>query len=469
MQINNSDIMEFFRSKIAEKTGSSVKEYNKAFVYLNSFVAGSDTNFVDPGERILEEWCLFLFSLGMKQTTVSHYIDIVSALYKSAVQAEIVPKTDVFKRFKSRVFKNEMIQPVRVLTEEEYARLRNFILIANKLPQEVAMYVDIFAAALISGCKSAGDIAWLKKDELSELPSQAISILERYVEPGRKYVLPLQQSKFTERQMEKHLDDKILELFKSRGIPVIGNLRETLRSYWSFAAIKCGYGPAHIRAVLGRLPLALPGMKPVGFAAEEISESDIRSITTTVGEAFLFNPVGWYAMKLRKRVTFEELQRRVGELEPSLRPLELFYPVRETVRMMGGKRVVLRQPLMPDTVFFKSRQIDILPLFVRLGDISWCYRNTRKGEYARISRDEMELFQRAVGHFTSDYEVGAVGSLQPKPGDTIKVIGGIFGGKEGELLKIIEQSESDVIYRLLITDDQGVEWRVGIDSRQTAI
>lgn len=106
-------------------------------------------------------------------------------------------------------------------------------------------------------------------------------------------------------------------------------------------------------------------------------------------------------------------------------------------------------------------------MFLKIGDLAWCYKDhSGAGSYAVIPRQVMERFQMAIGQFTSDYEVGPIGSITPRPGETIKILGGIFAGNEGELLKVESLNEKGVIYRLRILDDRGVEWKISVDPRQ---
>lgn len=189
-------------------------------------------------------------------------------------------------------------------------------------------------------------------------------------------------------------------------------------------------------------------------------------IVAGIGEAVMENPVNWYAMRLRQASKFEEVKRRIAEVDEAIRPIEMFYPANEiSKRLKSGRKVVMR-PIIPGVVFFKSKMSSVQPLFAQIGDVAWCYRAVEGDkQYAVIPRHEMTCFQRAVGQFTSDFEVGPIGSLTPRQGDTIRVVGGIFDGYKGEIQKIIDQPEAGVIYRLKVVDGQGVEWRIALDSR----
>ena len=465
-KISNSDILEYFRCRIDSLSGSSVKEYYKAFIYLTNFVSGNGDTLVRPTVSLIEDWCYFLFNAGMTVKTVTHYIDILSALYSAAVSEGLLQPTDVFKAVKAKVKSGTQSRPLKTLTEDEYLRLHNLACISPKLPVELAMYIDIFVISILTGCRSFLDIAMLKKSDISSHSSQVATLLERYCENNRKYVFPLSQSVKTPRQLERSLEDKIVPLLSSRGIRMFGSLVETARCYWAYAAMKCGLTPSDIHSFFGKYPVAIPVGKI--NANSSCGTSDRDTLIRTVGAAFLHNPLNWHAMKLRPRVSIDDIERRVRQFGKECILPEMFYPSREIAKRIGKKTLLKEQPVIPDIVFFKSRITDIYPLFLKIGDLAWCYRaGNGTGPYAVIARESMERFQRAVGRFTSDYEVGPIGTITPMPGDTVKVLDGLFAGSTGELLKIENMNEAGVIYRLRIVDGQGVEWKVGVDSRQT--
>jgi hypothetical protein len=461
--IDNECILDFFRSRIERLTGTSAKEYAKAFAYLDSFLSGSDDSFVSPTEKLIEDWSIVLLSSGMTQSTIIQYIGVVSALYSAAAAEGLVRPTDVFKTVKAKIKKDDFLTSVRLLSEEQYMKMHNLAIASPKLPENVAMYVDIFVLSILTGCKPPIDVAMYKKSDVTAQPPQIATILERHCGPRRQFVFNLGQSTKTPVQLEQHLYGKITSVLLSNGINIINSVEETARGFWAFAAMKCGISPSDIFNVLGKLPAAMPD-RSMRASSARIS-GDRNSIINAVSETFLYNPFNWYAMKLRPRVKISDVEKRMHEVDVDLHPAELFYPWLAISRKIKNKKQTVRQPIIPDIIFFKSRMTDVRPLFLKLGDLAWCYRKSAGGEYSVISRAEMEQFQRTIGKFTSDYEVGPIGSITPRPGDTIKIIGGLFSGTKGELVKIMEHPEKGTIYRLRIIDDRGIEWRIGVDSR----
>lgn len=465
-KINNGQLLDFFRCRIENLTDNSIKEYSKALAFLDGFIPDETFSLVSPSATLIREWCVYLFNAGMTKKTVTHYIDIISGLYSSAITEGLVEATDVFRKVKTDIKNIETFKSGEQIKEEEYSRLRTLACSSANLPKDAAMFIDIFVLSIITGCRPFLEIATIKKADIAGRQPLEASILERYCNNNRKYVFPLSQSERTERQLGRDIESGISSALQSRGIKLFGSLIDTARCYWAYAAIKCGLTPSAIYSVLGTYPKAFP---EIGIKCQSVPASaDTDTILRTIAEAFLFNPLNWYAMRLRPKVRINEVEKRFAATEYEIRRPELFYPSREIAKRIGKKTLLEEVPVISDIVFFKSRVTDIYPMFLKIGDLAWCYRSGKGGgTYAAIPKGSMEQFQRAIGQFTPDYEVGPIGSIKPQPGDVIRVIDGTFAGNEGELLKIMEAGKHGIIYRLKIIDDQGVEWKVRVDARLT--
>ena len=203
-------------------------------------------------------------------------------------------------------------------------------------------------------------------------------------------------------------------------------------------------------------------------------------------------------MSLRPGVRFSQVCRRIQLLSTSNAqrptyddPPELFYPCEEIARTIGKKIVTRQRPFIHSVVFFRARLTDIGRLFAKIGDLAWCYRqNARPGApYAAISDAQFRLFQQTIAQFTPDYEVASSGELELNEGDRVEILGGLFAGHEATMegivkeethgMSILESSDnsaaglsqsekqnaSGVVYRLNIIGDNGIEWRINVNSR----
>ena len=167
--VSNGEILDFFRRRIENLTGNSAKEYNKVFTSLSSFVPADTSTLSSPAKSIIEDWCVYLINGGLTKKTVTHYIDIVSGLYSSAVNEGLVGPTDVFKTLKASVKYADAFKPIVSISEADYGRLRNLVCVSHRLPNDIGLFVDIFIVSLLTGCKSLMEVAMLKRMTFSAI------------------------------------------------------------------------------------------------------------------------------------------------------------------------------------------------------------------------------------------------------------------------------------------------------------
>ena len=401
-----------------------------------------------------------MFFRGLTAKTSLHYFDIVAGLANKGINdGELTTR---FRDVKARV-KGVASEKWRMLvTEESFKRLVNLTKLADRQQGETGLYTDILLFSLLNCGMDISAIAKLQCDDIHEYNPACQKIAERHISPKRKYVFPLEQSRKTPRQIEKTLAEKLSQLLGARNITIIGNIQECIRSYWAYAALKCGVLPEMIIKALGHSPIGLPVLAICSERKGAVSAEQTQLLSDSVTDLFIGNPPKWYAMRLRPGIKFDRLKERIADCKDEIIIPELFYPCQEIAKKLDRKLVFEKRPIIPDIVFFKSCVTDILPLFHKIGDLAWCYRSG--DTYASIPQAAMEAFQKAIGKFTPDYEIGPVGSIALRPGDRIVVVGGAFTGKEGE---IIDQSlnENGVIYRIMLWgDNNNIEWRAN-DSR----
>lgn len=457
-------LLNIFQSKAESASGPTAANYRKAVICLRSFIVSrppcaSPTD-LSITTKFLEDWFIFMFFRGLTAKTSLHYFDLIAGLAnKEITDGELIIR---FRNIKARIKEIASEKWRMLVTEESFKRLVNLTKLADRQQDEAGLYTDILLFSLLNCGMDISAIAKLQCEDIHKYNLACQKIAERHISSKRKYVFPLEQSRKTPRQIEKTLSEKLSQLLGARNIMIIGNIQECIRSYWAYAALKCGVLPEMIIKALGHSPIGLPILAICSERKEAVSAEQKQLLSDSVTDLFIGNPPNWYAMRLRPGIKFDRLKERIADCKNEIVTPELFYPCQEIAKKLDRKLVFEKRPIIPDIVFFKSCVTDILPLFHKIGDLAWCYRNG--DTYASIPQAAMETFQKAIGKFTPDYEIGPVGSIALRPGDRIVVVGGAFTGKEGE---IIGQSlnENGVIYRIMLWgDNNNIEWRAN-DSR----
>lgn len=460
---STAQLLDIFQSRAEAISGPTAANYKKAVMCLRSFIISrphhSSTDLLFT-TNFLEDWFIFMFFRGLTAKTSLHYFDIIAGFAnKETGDAECAA---IFRSVKAAVKRIASEKWRLLISDENFNRLVNLTKIADRQQGETGLYTDILLFSLLNPGMELSVVAKLQCEDIQDYSPACQRIAQRHISPKRKYIFPLDQSRKTCRQIEKTLSEKLSLLLEARNIPIIGNVQESIRSYWAYAALRCGVLPEMVIKILGHSPIGLPILAIYSERKGAVSAEQKQLLSDRVTDLFIGNPPNWYAMRLRPGIKFDRLKERIADCKDQIVTPELFYPCQEIAKKIDRKLVFEKRPIIPDIVFFKSCVTDILPLFHKIGDLAWCYRNG--DTYASIPQTAMEAFQKAIGKFTPDYEIGPVGSIALRPGDRIVVVGGAFTGKEGE---IIGQSlnENGVIYRIMLWgDNNNIEWRAN-DSR----
>lgn len=457
--------MRFFRIEAESRSESSALSYRKALDSLQMFFNSNASQEEFPSEKTVSDWFVNMYLRGLTVKTILLYFDLVSGLYSSAVKAGMAKPTDVFKDFKAKL-KNARADEWRQAVDETlFMRFANLTRTADRHTGNTSIAVDLMLGSIQKGVASFGSVAQTRTADAHVGNETWQGIVKRHSDPRRKYVFPLNQSVRTPNQLGRDASEIVGAALDSRGIRIIGTPFETLASYWTFAALRCGASGSEILSVLGHAPKGWPVLSVC--QPDNLSDAQKRKLIETVAALFTVNPRRWYAMKLRPRADFEALTHKLDMEKDHVAVPEIFYPCDEIKKRIGGKKgakkITVQKPVLPDIVFFKTKVTDIFPLFSKIGDLAWCYTTGGRpgsGTYAVINKKEFENFQRVIAHFTSDYEVGSVGSIKLNEGDRIVVMGGDFAGREGEIIAD-KCSEPGVVYRVRLFDQKyDIEWRV---------
>lgn len=449
-------------------TGSSAGNYRKAWLSLSAFTAENPTVETLPCERFLNSWIVFMYSRGLTLKTALHYFDIVAALYTAAVKDGKADPTTKFRDVKARIKSVEKQLWRRPIDDKTFNRFTSFTKSAFKQGTESGMFTDILIFALLNRSMLLREILMMKRDAMDDLEGESLEIARRYAEPRRRYIFPLKQSQLTAAQLGNYVKTKFTTLFLKRNIIMTGSVDDTISSYWAYGALKSGLSPAMVTSFLRCSP---PGLPALGLLESDspvpLTDQERKDIQNSVSGVFLSEPVSWYAMRLRPKVKFNELTTRLDAIKKRVDRPRLFYPIEEIARKVKKKVIYDKVPVLPGIVFFRSRLIDIQPLFAEIGDIAWCYKSA--GKYAFIPDIEMEKFRIAIGTVNDETEIVPAGTIRITKDDNIEIIGGILSGFCGTVKRLKARTAPDssgrTIYRLLLPSDNGIEWEVKVDPR----
>ncbi len=297
------------------------------------------------------------------------------------------------------------------------------------------------------------------------MESDAVSVIvKRNYDSNRKYLFPLEQSRLTPKQLAENVEYKVRGLLVANNIPIVRSVDKTIRLIWAYAALKCGIPGSEIVSLMDS---AIDGIPEMSLCIKaDVSHERSAALTEPVNTLFSNNPLRWYAMKLRRRVDFEEVEERTKNLDDHMLCPEFFYPLDEICKRVGKKIIKDKQPVIRDIVFFKLRVTDIFPLFCKIGDLAWCYTTTGKpgGDYAPIPQNSFNRFQETIGHFTPEYEIAPIGGFDPKEGESVVIINGPLANYEFEVEKT--KDVDHVIFQLNMIGDNGFQWRTSAKKRQ---
>ena len=451
----------------------------------------------------LTDWLVSLWLMNTPFTTASLYLDIISSLYGSAVKANLLPPTKLFSQLKTDLKTLGPDDWKKGIDDEIFDRALRLTRNAVRLIADDAIAASMVIWSLTHNLLPLEQIALLKKsnEDNSSLIVNSSSLKKGSSLKKSRYAFPLRQSQRTPRQLQAHISKIVNDLFRRARLPQATDPYQTVEALWAYAALRAGIPASTIISFLGHAPLGLPVLKLSSSSSricDNAENADNEKSLSQVGKVFLDNPPQWYAMSLRPGVRFTQVCRRIQLLSTSNAqrptyddPPELFYPCEEIARTIGKKIVTRQRPFIHSVVFFRAKLTDIGRLFAKIGDLAWCYRqNARPGApYAAISDAQFRLFQQTIAQFTPDYEVASTGELALNEGDRVEILGGLFAGHEATMEGIVKeethgtsvlessdnsaaglsqgekQNSSGVVYRLNIIGDNGIEWRINVNSR----
>lgn len=460
----NNTLIEKFWSAISDKAESSRLNYAKAIRCLETFLGGYTYASEFPSQQSLADWLLNMRARGISGKTAIHYLDIIAALYKGTA-SDCAPDTlAIFSQLKARAKQLFAQQKSSPIDDKAFNKVLFVVRSSSVQPGQAQCAADMLMYSLLHNAMPLAEVAKVKVSDVATDIDAVAVIVKRNASSNRKYLFPLGQSRLTPKQLAEHAERKVRGLFVANHIPEVQSVDNTIRLIWTCAALRCGIPGSEIVALIGTAVGNVPELSLCVKA--ELSSSRCKALAETVNGLFSNNPLRWYAMKLRSRVEFEDVEQRTKSLDEHMLRPEFFYPLDEIRKRIGKKMVKDKQPVIRDVVFFKLRVTDIFPLFCKIGDLAWCYTTTGKpgGDYAPIPLSSFNKFQETIGHFTPEYEIAPIGGFEPKEGESVVIINGPLANYEFEVEKA--KDADNVIFQLNMIGDNGFQWRTSAKKRQ---
>lgn len=455
-------LVEKFQSRLRNLSGDSLAKYRRSLSALDIFLHGHSMNMSDLSARVVGDWVYDMMRSGKPKTAIVRNLNVLSSVLRGETAPNLV-ETAKRARELSRMFGASSIEVPQLAKEKSFnaclSLLQSWIK-GNPIPDATH---DIIIVSLLGGCIPVEELIMLRKGSISAFSGTSRELLLRNRSNTRDYVFDLRQSYQSPRQIIKAMAADLSGTFES----IIGkdelDIDRLISSIWVALAIRCG---ATASEALGCVTVPA-GYMTTGFVtvsrqSDEAKSRWIKAVATLLTQ----NTSHWYALHMRRGVTFEELQK---DIAANLRPAPtLFYPCQQISRNIRNRKVLADQPFITGTVFFRTAPEAVMPMFEKIGDKAWCYRMTCTpgSPYAIIPTHEMQRFQSAIGQFTPDTEIHPIGELDIRPSDRVILLMADFYNREGTVDKILTDHEGRTIYRVAFTNAYGIEWTVDADTRQ---
>ena len=137
----------------------------------------------------------------------------------------------------------------------------------------------------------------------------------------------------------------------------------------------------------------------------------------------------WFALKVsRKETLATSILEKAG--------LRTYCPMAPTDMTIQGKKVIVERPLIPNTVFVYAPFRLLNSLKNANPFITYCYKKV-DGKYRilQVPTREMERFIDSSTKMKNDITYFHPDEVELRQGDRVKIVGGLFDGYEGTLLK----------------------------------
>ncbi|MBD5192950.1 MAG: hypothetical protein HDS91_00290 [Bacteroidales bacterium] len=460
-------ILSIFQSKISGLSPESALKYRRTLSDVECFLIAHRLGLKDISESVISDWTIELLRQNLSLPTIAQRLNILNVLLKTASDKGHIPPSTTPREIVRHIQSPDFCIPP-LLKSTTLNHCLNLLRKTNSddtVKHDIS--TDLLIFSLINGAKPLEEIITMTKDVMEHHSGLSRKIIDRNSSPRRKYIFDLKQSYRTPRQIAIEVSDHLRQTLP----PAIDDPNLTFdtlsRSLWVAIALHCGALPSEAQAIVGNnAPYTLPSFcKPTNHTYHPYPTSPLSLWASSIESLLTQNQPRWYAMHLRKGVSYDELRK---ELHDNVRPMpELFYPVETIRRQLRGKITVSEQPYISRIVFFRTHPEYILKIFSHIGSKAWCIKTgtSTDAPYAIIPPTDMAHFQRAIGIFTADSELQPMGTLTPRPGERVILIQPGYTGREALVEHILHPTCDTTLVRVRLTTDFGYEWRTTVDPR----
>lgn len=457
MQHTNREIFEFFQSRLSALSAETALKYRRTLSELDCYMSGHRLRMAELSPQTVVDWAVSLLMDGTAVATVVRHLNTFSSMVKSAAAKGLMEPCAAPRELARTLTEPSFTLPL-LMNGDVYNHILTTLRRAANRPGANGVCSDMLLFSLLNGAMPMSDVVNIKAADIASYTGFSRTLLERNSDSRRRFVFDLKQSYRTDRQIQTFIADGMKSLLGHAVLP-----DDFAKSMWAAIAVRNGASASEaLGCVSASAPYALPQ-----FCTPASDSLQHKPQWMMAVEAVLsYEKPKWYVMRLRPGVSFDTLKKEISD---TVRPLpELFYPCETIKRQIGKKTVMEEHPFISGTVFFRTHPEAVLPMFRIIGDKAWCYRlsNSSDSPYATIPPREMKRFQCAIGVFTSDTEIRPLGTLSPKPGESVIVIRAGYENREGTVEDIVNTDSGTAIFRVKLTTEYGYEWRMTVDGRQ---
>lgn len=428
-------------------------------------------NISEFSDLALKYWYVDMMLREIKPSTAKRYITALHTLYKEWAHKDEASsdESDPFNEIIPKISMKDVGDFIGKI-DRNVDNISNITKITAGLKGDKLIVNNAFQFLMYDPMISIPELINFKfSDSFPDSPhlTDIVTLMRKM--PQAKYVFPLQQGKKREPAIVKGLVSSLHSAARNADMDFGSYFsRESITSLWIHSALQIEIPASSILSVVKKLPPEYEFLNI--FDKEILSEEETVDILNRVADSINNKTPRWFVMKLRSGVTPDNIKDRLEQLKSPVRRLvQYFYPMRQQKKMKNKKVITVETPYLPDLLFFRIGADMVSRLMSGIGDLAWCFRTSSKplSPYSIISQEEMALFQRCIGSFTSDVEMEIISELPKlKVGDKVYIDdGSMFAGKQATIRKV-ESKEGTITYTLRLSDTSWIRWE---DIKRTPI